>query len=140
MTITSKQAVIINSDATPMPVFCTIDLSPVTCGTLLSINVWIRSWSLFCLELSDCQILHTVYTKETKEASVSINKTSFYMLTPHLTLTSDSFFLIAAESPDVSDQCCSSSPAVISQSVSSLTASRYCWCSNTTPCARRTRS
>lgn len=41
-----------------------------------------------------------------------------------LTRTSDSFFLMEAESPDVSDQCCSSSPAVISQSVSSLTASR----------------
>ena len=55
-----------------------------------------------------------------------------------LTLTSDNLFLTEAESPDVSDQCCSSSPADISQSVRSRTASRYSWCSRTTACARRT--
>lgn len=126
------------------PLLSTIGLSPVTCGTLLSVNVWIGSWSGFfpgnCPIVKSSQKRQQCIQREQKECQSASTQAFFCMLTPCLTLTSDSFFLMEAESPDVSDQCCSSSPAVISQSVSSLTASRYSWCSNTTAWARRTRS
>lgn len=51
-----------------------------------------------------------------------------------LTCTLESFLLMQTESPDRSDQRWSSSFAEISQSLKSLTASRYCSCSDTMFC------